>query len=224
MPKDWSDLKQKMSLVVGSTPIVQIDIMDGRLTKDSTWPYKKNGDAYFDEILGEESGFPFWEEIDFEADLMVKNPEALWEDWIKAGAKRIVFHFESTEDIDGLLKMLDRQTFGKDSFLHTEIGLALDIDTPNHAIYPFIEKIDFIQCMGIKHIGSQGNPFDERVLEKIHDFKTKYPDKIISVDGGVNLETAPQLIEAGADRLIVGSAIFGSQDAHGALLAFKNLS
>ena len=78
--------------------------------------------------------------------------------------------------------------------------------------------------MGINHVGFQGEPFDERVIEKVKAVRAKYPEMIISVDGGVSLETAPKLIEAGVSRLIVGSAIFNSDNFIESIQNFKKLS
>jgi ribulose-phosphate 3-epimerase len=66
--------------------------------------------------------------------------------------------------------------------------------------------------MGIARIGSQGNPFDERVLERIRALKSLYPDLEVSIDGSVRAETLPSLIEAGATRFAVGSAILHAED------------
>ena len=66
--------------------------------------------------------------------------------------------------------------------------------------------------MGIEHIGAQGEPFDERVLSQIKSLRVLYPELIISVDGSVNEETAPLLVQAGANRLVVGSALMKSFD------------
>ena len=77
--------------------------------------------------------------------------------------------------------------------------------------------------MGIDHIGFQGQNFDKKVIDKIKTTKAKYPSIPISVDGGVSLETAPELIAAGADRLIVGSAIFDSDNAIAAVMKLKDI-
>ena len=78
--------------------------------------------------------------------------------------------------------------------------------------------------MGIDHIGFQHQAFDEKVLSKIKEVKVKYPDLAISIDGGVSLKTAPKLIEAGADRLVIGSAIFNSDNPIDAIQQFKSLT
>lgn len=111
----------------------------------------------------------------------------------------------------------------KDSPLYTQIGLAINIATPNEVLYPLMEQIDFVQFMGISEIGVQGNPFNEEVFAKIEDLRNRYPEHIISIDGGVSLSVAPKLAEAGVNRLVVGSAIFGQENVESALTEFQSL-
>ncbi|MEK7552219.1 MAG: hypothetical protein AAB534_02265 [Patescibacteria group bacterium] len=224
IPKTFKDLERGLQSVTGLVPLAQIDIMDGKFTPEASWPYlNQQEDPDFISIKKEEKEFPSLEEIDFEVDLMVKNPENIWFDWIIAGAKRIIFHYESTEKLKELLQDCKQKLVSKESVLYVEVGLAIDINTPNDRIYPHLENIDFVQFMGIEKIGFQGQPFDERVLQKIKDFKNQYTKVQISVDGGVNLDTAPLLVKAGANRLVSGSAIFKSNDIMSTIEQFKNL-
>lgn len=224
MPTSFADLEEKLQSVVGLTSLVQIDIMDGRLTTKRTWPYATpEQDKNFLAILREEEGFPFWNDLDFEVDLMVKEPEKIWRDWITVGAKRIIFHFESIGDPKVFLETLRKNSVAKDSPLYTQIGLAINIVTPNEVLYPLMEQIDFVQFMGISEIGVQGNPFNEEVFAKIEDLREKYPEHIISIDGGVSLSVAPKLAEAGVNRLVVGSSIFGQENVESALTEFQSL-
>lgn len=189
MPESFNDLNEKHSLVKDFVNTVQIDVMDGEFVPSKDWPY----------IGGELENINF----DFGVDLMVSNPEEVIESWVGAGAKRVIIHIESTENIEEAFLKIPSDI---------EVGIALNTTTPNEQIYPLIEKIDFVQFMGIEKIGYQGQEFDERVIEKIKDLRSKYSRVIISVDGAVSLETAPRLIEAGANRLAVGSAIFKSDN------------
>ncbi len=226
LPKSFADLEQKMSLVAGLVPMVQIDITDGHFVPSKTWPHTSgavggNGqyaDRDFAAILSERGDFPFVEELDFEVDLMVANPENVWRDWIHAGAKRIIIHAESVKgfgsaehavNILELLRAIQKEIPSRASLLHVEIGVAINPDTPNEILASLMDEIDFVQFMGIERIGFQGEKFDERVLSKISDLRTQFPNVTISVDGGVTSETAPKLVAAGANRLAVGSAIFG---------------
>lgn len=215
MPKDLKDLKKKVSLVSLYIDIVQLDLMDGKFVPEKTWPFDiAQGKPSLDELkeLKKIKG------INFELDLMVKNTGEHIEQLVESGAKRLIFHIEAE---DSLTEMFDNiETLAKSK---TEIGLAINTTTDIEEIFPWISKVDFIQCMGIEEIGFQAQPFDERVIEQIERLREEYPNVTISVDGGVNLETAPQLIEAGANRLVIGSAIFKSDDIKKTIEEFQSL-
>src|SRR5262249_50216455 len=83
--------------------------------------------------------------------------------------------------------------------------------------------IQFVQLMGIDNVGFQHQAFDEKVIGRVKQVRLKYPGLPISIDGGVSLGTAPALISAGADRLVVGSAIFNEENAVEALKTFQRL-
>jgi ribulose-phosphate 3-epimerase len=125
--------------------------------------------------------------------------------------------------LKGLFDVIKKKLPSEDSLLYTEVGVALNIDTPNEQIYPLIPVVDFVQFMGIAKIGFQGEPFDERVLAKIADLRGKYPNATISIDGGVNKENAVALVKAGVNRLVVGSALFGSENISEELMNFQSL-
>jgi ribulose-phosphate 3-epimerase len=221
LPKDLDDLRDKMTSVSGLAPLVQIDICDGKFVPSKTWPYVKGGMDEFARIKAEDEGFPFWDSLDFEIDLMIRNPEEVVFDWVMVGAKRLVLHIESAPNILETIEKL-RAEYGtaKEETFGLEIGVALDIRTPNEELFEILDLIDedgdcivdFIQFMGIDNVGFQGQEFDDRVLEKISDLRGLYPDIPISVDGGVNFDNASDIISAGATRLISGSAIFESGD------------
>ena len=220
LPEDIDGLREKLSLISGIAPLAQIDVCDGKFTPTKTWPYKKGVNETFLRIVGQEEGFPFLDSVDFEADLMVRHPENIVDDWIASGAKRIIIHIESTPDPLSLIRKIRQEyQYKSESSYGVEIGVALNIDTPNEEVYDILNAleedgapIDLVQFMGIENIGYQGEPFDERVFVKIRDLRERYPDTIISVDGGVSLDNATELIEAGANRLVSGSAIFESGD------------
>ncbi|MEK7180627.1 MAG: hypothetical protein AAB706_04075 [Patescibacteria group bacterium] len=223
IPEDFFDLQGKMSRVIGLAPLVQIDVLDGKLTPEPSWPYNVEEDKNFLEITHGDKGFPYWEKLDFEVDLMVLDPFTLWEDWFNAGAKRIIFHIESKTNWETLIAEFKKHSVEKDLPFYTELGFAINIDTPLEKLAPVISHADFIQCMGIARIGFQGEPFDERVIEKIKAIKSQYSEMIISVDGGVSLDNASALLEAGATRLVSGSAIFEDSDISSAIGEFRNL-
>jgi len=225
LPVDFNDLEEKLGMVAGRVSMVHIDVMDATLTKDSSWPYKGEQTEFL-KIVDEVEGFPFWEETSFEAHFMVKNPEDMFEDWIRAGAERIIVQFEAFKDGSELSEALNnfKKRFGSaTTFVGVEIGLSVDMDTSLEEIYPHVLEADFIHFMSIDSIGKQGNEFDPKIFNRIKEFKLKFPTTTISVDGGVNLDNVEELIASGVNRLIVGSAIFGTENPEEALEEFLEI-
>jgi ribulose-phosphate 3-epimerase len=222
LPKNFEDLKSKIGQMRGLVPIVQVDLCDGIFVPTITWPFRDQDARSVDEILNEREGMPYWDEINFEFDLMVSDAVENLEKYIKLGARRLVFHMEAVGDAQEFREFIE----GMDMYVkeNLDIGVALNNDTDLEIIESFIHDIDFVQLMGIKEIGKQGEPFDERVLERIEQLKAKHPDIVISIDGAVNEDTAERLLAAGADRLVIGSAIWESDDIVGALSYFKELA
>ncbi len=220
LAKDINDLRNKIANFVSVSRIVQIDMCDGHFVPSRSWPMDKNDVSSVAPILDEEEGLPYWDSLDFEFDLMVKDAIKQFDFFIRLGAKRIVFHLEA-EDEKNLKDFIDSMDLYTRE--NIEIGIAINTTTKIDRLNPFINSIDFVQCMGIEHIGFQGEPFDEKVLNQIKNLKSKYPDLIISVDGSVNEETAPKLVEAGANRLIIGSALMRSFDLKETIKEFEKL-
>ena len=227
MPRSFSELREALETISGLAETVQIDVMDGIFVPEKSWPYTDGDYEGFLTLAEGRDSFPQHETVDFEADLMVANPEEEILKWIRAGARRVIVHYESTASFERIISLFKDRMHEKelaDAYSKPiELGVALDIKTPNELLDPWMRDVNFVQCMGIARIGYQGEPFDERVIQKIKEFREKYPDVTISVDGGVSLETAPRLIRAGANRLVVGSAIWKSSDIEGTIEAFKKM-
>lgn len=198
MPKSFEDLKTLSSRVKDFVDEVQIDIMDGDFVENKSWPYTEG--------KNDDESLPFSESLDYEADLMIKNPEEKLEDIFSFRFKKIVFHIESSEDIKEAIQKA-REYRGD-----IKVGIAINIDTPNERLYELLESVEYVQFMGIKTIGLQGEGFDKRVLKKIKKFIERNPEIPISVDGGINEENAKQCAKAGATHLAVGSYILNSED------------
>ena len=215
IPKDFKEIIAKAELVHALVKTIQIDIMDGKLTHPRSWPYFFGQEESFEKVTTGEIGLPYWKEVDYEADLMILNPEDYFANFVNAGFHRVIAHVESTSKFRALIEEWKGVV---------EIGAAINIDTDNGVLVSLIEDgLDFVQFMGIATIGYQGSPFDSRVLEKIESLRKAYPNVTISVDGGVTLENAPLLLEAGANRLVAGSAIFGSDIIENTIEDFKKL-
>ena len=203
LPENYADILGKVSRVKNIVPRVQLDVADGTYAPSKTWPY--NGDdSHLKEILTQDEGMPYWDEMDYEVDLLINEPERVIDTWIQVGIAAAIVHVESTQKLDEILTKL------KD--VDCEIGLGIKPSTPNEALFPYIEKIDFVQCMGSDEIGFAGVSLDERIYDKIKSLRAQFPELPIAVDIGVDDETAPLLVEAGATKLVSGSLIFGSED------------
>lgn len=194
IPKSLTDLKEKLELLSFAEEI-QIDVVDGQFVQDVSWPYAPESNPL--------EASKYLKRL-FEVDLMVEDSVAAGLAWQKAGAGKLIFHIESFQDRS--------EIFNLKAKLSCQIGLSLNNDTSLEELYPYIDSIDFIQLMGIGSIGSQGQPFDVRVLERIATLRALYPNLTLSVDGAVSEENILSLKNAGADRFAVGSNILKAAD------------
>lgn len=213
MPDSYDDLAEKVARVSSAVPLVQIDIMDGKFVQSRSWPYKKP-DVSFERMLTEDLGLPQWDTMDYEVDMMVMKPMEEAEKWLLAGASRVIVHIESMPDPRPLIEKY-KGTLG--------VGLAIGTDTSLDAVIPYLLEIDFLQFMGIKRIGYQGEELDPGVLARISHLRDAYPDLIISIDGGVTLDNACTLTTAGVNRLVSGSAIFETVNVIETIEHFKSI-
>tara|TARA_B100000700_G_scaffold133191_1_gene148697 strand:- start:267 stop:758 length:492 start_codon:yes stop_codon:yes gene_type:complete len=134
--------------------------------------------------------------------LMVTDPSNFIDDFAKAGAEIISVHVEAN-DPEKALNLIKEKGI--------KAGIALNPSTPEDSIEPFVEQADMILVMSVEP-GYCGQSFHENAIDRVKNYKEKYPEKIIEVDGGVGPENAKLLREAGADILVAGSAIFGSEN------------
>jgi ribulose-phosphate 3-epimerase len=185
-------------------PEVHLDVVDGTFSSAVSWPYTPAGQPV--------SIQQYSDQFSLEVDLMVADPLSAAVDWVTAGADRLVFHVET-------ISLENFKNF--EAFTHVSVGVSAHGDTPIGTLLAYAEFADYIQLMGISEIGSQGQPFDETVFEKIAAVQAAYPDKSITVDGSVNEHTITKLTAAGVDRFVVGSAITLQSDP---ALAHKTLS
>ncbi len=226
MPENYDDLMLKATRVRELVPLAQIDIMDGKFVASKSWPYREAGtpsDPHFVSMAAQEEELPFFDELDYEIDLMIAEPERHIDEWLPLGASRLIFHIEAIKDHElfwahDIWKEGARDIGGQKV---VEIGLAITPGTPLESVLPYCDHVDFIQCMGISRIGYQGQPFDERVLVMVNTIRNAYSNLPISIDGGVSMDTAGDLVAAGATRLVAGSAIFGAEDVEAAVRALE---
>ncbi len=205
IPDSLDHLQTQLREVRGVANRVQIDVMNGSYAETSSWPYEGAGREMFESIRREDDGLPYWQDFDFEIDLMVAQPELRLEEWTLAGAKCLIVHVESTEKLDEICTACRTR--------RVEFALALKPSTDVEKIAPYADRALFVQCMGNDRIGEHGVPLDTRVHETIRAIKKRWPAMTVGVDIGVNANTLPGLIHAGATRFATGSAVFATGDA-----------
>ncbi|MBU1089333.1 ribulose-phosphate 3-epimerase [Patescibacteria group bacterium] len=143
-----------------------------------------------------------------DAHLMVDNPENLLADFAKAGADAITIHAEIEGNIGEMLEKIRS--------LGCQAGISIKPETPVSAIEKFLSKVDLVLVMSVEP-GFGGQEFLESALPKIRELRKKNPELDISVDGGVNAETAKLAREAGANILVAGNYIFKAESREGAI-------
>lgn len=225
IPTSRKDLEEKLSRLSGLCEEVQIDIVDGVFAGPATWPYVDDR-AEPSRMLAGGGLLPRAGEFRFEIDLMSGDPESVAGVWIGLGASRLTVHSESTRFIPRFLESTN-SIYGHDGDFTPGLlllGLSIGIETDLALIEPYLKKIDYVQFMGIRKIGHQGEPFDVRVLAKIAMFRKRYPTIEIQVDGGITLENAPKLLKAGVKRLVVGSALWKAPDLASRYREFDELT
>ncbi len=225
IPTSRKDLEEKLSQLSGVCEEVQIDIVDGVFAGPPSWPYSTDPNEP-EQMLSDGELLPYAGEFTFEIDLMSADPEGAAGAWIGLGASRLTVHSESTRYIPRFLSST-HSTYGHDAEFTPgllALGISIGIETDLALIEPHLKKIDYVQFMGIRKIGHMGEPFDTRVLAKIALFRKRYPTIEIQVDGGVTLENAPKLLDAGVKRLVVGSALWKAPDLGSRYQEFNELT
>ncbi len=204
IPKIKSQLEEEMNRVSEFAPRVQVDIGDGLFVPVKTWPYNERDVEYFEQLKNEDAGWPECEHVDVELHLMVQHPEEVLLDWIHTGVASVVAHIEATEHFQDIIDMCREYSVAT--------GIAIKPSTDIERIAPFAPHVDFIQVMGSNKLGFHGVDLEQSAVEKIRTLHKMYPERIIAIDIGVTEDTAQELVDAGASKLIVGSAILESDN------------
>ncbi len=140
--------------------------------------------------------------------LMINQPQRYVEQFAKAGADIITFHVEATDDVAGTIQLIKK--CGK------KVGLSIKPNTPVQALLPFRGMMDMILIMSVEP-GFGGQSFVDSSLEKIKLARQLFPDVLIQVDGGINQHNSSQVVNAGADVIVAGSAVFNASDRREAI-------
>ena len=136
--------------------------------------------------------------------LMIENPQAYVDDFIKAGGDLITVHIETIgiAELSNVARRLKDKGVGR--------GISLNPSTPLEKIAGVLDMVDFVLVMSVNP-GFGGQSFMPEAVPKIRELRRRFNGDI-AVDGGINEQTAPQVIDAGANVLAAGSYIFGAQD------------
>lgn len=193
---DFGRIVQEIAAVEkAGASYVHLDVMDGRFVPNITWGPKVIGDLRKHTKLV------------FDCHLMIVEPERYVEQFRKAGAEIITFHLEATAHAQRLLTHIRS--------LGAKAGISICPQTPVAMLEDLIDDIDLILVMSVNP-GFGGQKFIPHALEKIAQAKALVRRRgvqcEIEVDGGITLANARSAVEAGADVLVVGSAIFDTPD------------
>ena len=194
---DFGDLRGAIDICKkGGAHWIHIDVMDNQFVPNLTIgpPVVKSLRKYTDKFL--------------DVHMMVVEPEKLVEPFARAGADGITFHVEAAENPNEVIDLI--KSTGK------QVGISLKPGTPLSSIEPFLDKVDLVLIMTVEP-GFGGQGYLPGSSDRIKKLKSRLNEMcldrvLIEVDGGVKLNNMKEVVEAGADVLVAGSAVFGVKD------------
>lgn len=169
---------------------IHVDIMDGKFVENKTW------------TISEVKKIVSYSKLPLDVHLMVENPSKYIEDYALLNTSYITFHYEAVKDIDKMINEI--KNYG------LKVGIAINPETDEKVLYPYLTKIDQILVMSV-HPGKSGQSFIDNTPNKIENLKQEIINQnaktIISVDGGINDETGKLCVDKGVDMLVSASYI-----------------
>ena len=185
---DFGDMRKAAKLVAPEAGYLHMDVMDGHFVPNLTM-----GSDLVKSLRGI---------APLDVHIMITDPCSFIDDFAKAGAEIISVHIEANNPKEAI-ELIKKKNI--------KAGIALNPSTPEEAIEPVVEEADMILVMSVEP-GYCGQSFHEDAINRVRNYKEKYPEKIIEVDGGISTDNSPKLIKAGADILVAGSAVFNSDN------------
>ena len=200
---DFTELGRDVRAIEdGGADWIHVDVMDGHFVPNISIgvPVVKS--------LGKVARVPL------DVHLMIENPEKYIEPFAKAGANIITFHYEATQDkTDEVIELI--RSFG------CKVGLSIKPKTNQEVLIPYLDKIDMVLVMTVEP-GFGGQEFMGYCAQKIPYIRAKAPESlIVQVDGGINEQTAKICKGLGANSLVAGSYIYGSDDIKSAIESLR---
>jgi len=171
------------------TSYIQVDIMDGQFVPSKS--------------IGWEDIARIKPKLNWEVHLMVLRPQDHVAGFQKAGASKIIFHYEATPKPQKVITAVRK--------LRLKVGLALKPETPVSAVLPLADQIDSVLFMTV-HPGFYGAKFLPEVMDKVKELRRTLPEMEIAVDGGIKEGNIAEVARAGANVICVGSAVFLQPD------------
>ena len=202
---DFSKLGEEiMKIDQAGADMIHVDVMDGHFVPNLTLG------APIVKALRTVTKLPF------DVHLMINNPENLIDDFIAAGADIITIHIEAANHLHRLVQKVKSSG--------VKVAVSLNPATPLNTLEEILPELDMVLLMSVNP-GFGGQSFIPATLNKIARLKEMIDAKKlkidIQVDGGINLETAPKVIKHGANILVAGSAVYGSNDIKGTIAQLK---
>jgi len=200
---DFGKLNEEIATVDGHSDFLHVDVMDAHFVPNLT--------------LGAPIVKCLKSKVPMECHLMISEPWKYLEDFAKAGAWMITVHVEAAKNAPGGVEAVLQQI--KD--LGVKASLSLNPPTDVSEIEPYLDLLDMVLVMTVNP-GFGGQSFIGDCLSKVSRIRELKPDLDICMDGGIKPDTAKLSVEAGANCLVAGSYIFGSEDRKAAIESLRN--